>query len=77
MNMALLGHRKILWLFKSDNSICHVLCRQAKLNTTERIIEDIDQSDGLQNYYSINSQPDQKTVNSSNIISRIIEKITK
>ena len=51
-------------------------CRKAKLSTTERVIQDIDQSDRLQNYYTINSQPGQKA-NSSNIISRILEKISK
>ena len=54
-----------------------IFCRQAKLSTTDRIIEDIDQSDGLQNYYTIKSQPDEKAVNNSNIISRIVEKFSK
>ena len=74
-----------LILHQSESDIDHYyaitiviifFCRQAKLSATERVIEDIDQSDGLQNYYTINSQPDQKA-NSSNIISRILEKISK
>ena len=63
-----------IWLLWCHNLIIF-FCRQAKLSATERVIEDIDQSDGLQNYYTIN-KPDQKA-NSSNIISRILEKISK
>lgn len=55
-----------------------IFCRQAKLNITERIIEDINQSDGLQNYYTINNQPDHETVNNnSDTMSRMFEKVPK
>ena len=54
-----------------------VHCRQAKLSATSKIIEDIDQSQGMQNYY-ITNRPKDKTVHVNfDIISRIIEKFWK
>ena len=32
------------------------MCRQSKLEATARVIEDIDQAQGLKDYYSVDTQ---------------------
>lgn len=54
-----------------------VHCRQAKLSATSKVIENIEQLQGLHNYYIIN-RPKDKTVHvNCDIISRIVEKFWK
>ena len=55
-------------------------CRQAKLSATSKVIEDIDHSQGLHDYYSTArpSEPGEKAVHDHrNIISRILEMFSK
>lgn len=62
--------------------VCNANCisisyREAKLNATAKVIEDIDQSEGLNDYYSTESHPEKKPTSSHNMLSKIREKFLK
>ena len=58
------------WLYQTIFiTVLITFCRQAKLNATTKVIEDIDESQGLHNYYSKGCQP-KKEPASHNLFSK-------
>ena len=51
--------------------------RQAKLNATAKVIDDIDQLQGLHNYYSKGSEPPKTESANHNLFSKLLERFSK